>query len=147
MKFLLVLPGDLIEGLQESFSVVPISFSPAFLFPFLVQDTNLLDSLVTFCTQPQASMHKHTGLPACGYGPVNPGPSSLSSSAGGEMSTTLVVQSDPYIEISDKGGKSLWDPSCSNWKILLQEGCWRSLARLLPKPEPAEAPLDGFVPL
>lgn len=49
MKFLLVLPGALIGGLQERFIDVPVSLSPAFLFPFLAREMNLLDSLEAFC--------------------------------------------------------------------------------------------------
>lgn len=55
------------------------------------------------------------------------------------MSTTLAMQSDPYIVISDKGGKSLWDLSHGNWKILLQEEAGGMLEILGQAPAQARA--------
>jgi len=49
VKFLLVLPAALREGLQASLVGVPISLSPTFLFFFLAWELNLLDSLETVC--------------------------------------------------------------------------------------------------
>ena len=76
---------------------------------------------------------------ACGHGPVNPRPSSLSSSADGEMPTTLAMQSDPDTVISDKGGKSFWDPFSQQLKNpAAGGGRWAGMLEFL-----AQAPAPG----
>lgn len=100
-------------------------------FPFLL--SCLGDELLGFLGD---ILHIATGISGQTHGqPVNPGPSSLPSSADGEVSTALAMPSDPGTVISDKEGNSLWDPFSWQLKDLAagEQGCWRSSPRFLPQ--------------